>query len=131
MFPLRFIGLISVSVSIVGCGSVPSFDNLNGRPITASPKVADLVTHIQCEILRIERQDEFSKLSSQQYAAFAQLTVDVTNLEGTAPSLNFIHPYLAAMTNLTYSIGGQVTGTQHRNMTQAFSVNLQATPDTT
>ena len=124
MFALRFVGLISVSLTIAGCGSVPSFDNLNGRPITASPKVADLVTHIQCEIWRIKQTGEFPKLSTQKYVAFAQLTVDVTNLEGTAPSLNFIHPYLAPMTNLTYGIGGQLTGTQHRNMTQSFSINL-------
>ena len=119
-----------LSLVIAGCGSVPSFDNLNGKPITASPKVADLVTHIQCEILRVKQQDGFAKLDTQRYVAFAQLTVDVTNLEGTAPSLNFIHPYLAAMSNLTYSIGGQFTGTQHRNMTQAFSIDLHATPDT-
>jgi hypothetical protein len=94
-----------------------------------SPTVAQLVTHIQCEIFRARKQSGLENLTKRKYVSFAQLTVDVTNFQRTAPQLDFIHRYMTAMTNLTYTLGGQFTGTQHRNITQSFTIDLtQAKP---
>jgi hypothetical protein len=67
---------------------------------------------------------DFDELRNNLYVAYASLTLDVTNTQGLTPTLNFIHPYASPSTNFTGSIGGQLTGTQHRNITQNFTIAL-------
>ena len=114
--------LLTATIAVSSCTTVPSFTL--GTKVNESPTVATLVTHIQCEIWKVEQGAGLPKLKAENYVAFAQLTVDVTNFQGTAPQLNYINPYLVAMTNFTATLGGQYAGTQHRNMSQSFTVDL-------
>ena len=132
---LRSFFISLVASALISCSSVPSFDHPLGST-AAPPTVADLVTHIQCEIWDVMAGEggfahaSLSELSSRKYIAYATLTVDVTNLEGTAPSLSFISPFAAPMTNLTSSIGGQYSATQHRNMTETFTIDVSKFDET-
>jgi uncharacterized membrane protein YgcG len=129
----RIIVWLFFGIIVGGCTHTPTINNpLGSTP--ASPTVADLITHIQCEIWTIKNaadtpadsdaKAKLGRLTQYEYVAFATLTVDVTNLEGTSPSLSFITPYLTPMTNLTKSIGGQYSGTQHRNITESFTISI-------
>jgi len=130
--PHRFVYLLVIvpaATVLVGCTSIPRFHGSDSAK--DAPTVAELVTHIQCEIWNIVTEGGKSDwhtnaLATHQYVAFANLTVDVTNFEGTSPSLSFIAPYQTPMTNLTKSVSGQWTGTQHRSINQTFSLNIQA-----
>jgi hypothetical protein len=122
-----FLGILT-GAFVIGCTTVPSIEATTGKP-TDPPRVTDLVTHIQCEIWdavsnKGTNDGSAHELTTRQYIAFATLTVDVTNLEGTSPSLSFITPYLTPMTNLTKAIGGQYNATQHRTITQSFTIDL-------
>jgi len=124
-FGARAILGVFVTVVMSSCASVPSFNHPLGSPSAKlSPTVADLVQHIQCEILAAKGKLGTDALKNNRYIAFAQLTVDITNFQGSAPQLNYITPYTAPMTNLTYTIGGQLSGTQHRNITQSFTIDI-------
>ena len=123
--------LLIVAV-VGGCSATPAIIHpLGSTP--ASPTVSDLITHIQCEIWTIKNEAntvadtdakaKLEKLTQYQYVASATLTV-VTKLEGTSPSLSFITPYLTPPNNMTKSIGGQYTGTQHRNITESFTMSI-------
>jgi hypothetical protein len=113
--------LICGAFGLCGCSTLPSFDHPIGRSNVA-PTVADVVNHIQCELGTA--LDHVPNLKKNRYVVFANLTLEVTDNQGLTPSLNFINPYALAGTNVTYSVNGQVTGQQHRLITQAFTLDL-------
>jgi hypothetical protein len=62
-------------------------------------------------------------LIDDHFVATVQLSLEVTDNEGLNGSLSYIRPW-AGMTNFTGTLGGQLTGTQDRSVTIAYSVDL-------
>jgi hypothetical protein len=87
------------------------------------PTVNDIVKHIQCEFA--DAQTAFPKLKDNQYVVSATLTLDVTNTEGLSPSLSYISPLAVTGTAFTSTVGGQLIGTQHRNISKTFTLDLE------
>jgi len=63
------------------------------------------------------------KLERYHFVASILLTLDVADTEGFFPFLSFIQP-LTSSFNRTFGVGGQVSGSQERNMTFAYSVDM-------
>lgn len=59
-----------------------------------------------------------------EYVGEAQFELDVQQTAGIAPSANFIHPYTAA-TNLTLSVGGNLSEQAHRYTYLYFSIDFE------
>jgi hypothetical protein len=124
----------------------PPQSNVNPKPDT-TPKVTDVVGHIQCDLARIlntKRGDppgdtnsvEFlrrlannpdikdnlvSKLVAFNFVATIQLSLEVTDAEGLNPSLTFQNALMGLHTG---TLAGQWNGTQDRNITLNYSVDL-------
>jgi hypothetical protein len=94
------------------------------------PTVSELVTHIQCEIRAalLDPDPRFDDLRESLYVTYASLTLDVTNTEGLSPTLNFIDPLATAGTNVTLNFGAQLSGTQHRNINETFTLVIDSDP---
>jgi len=77
-----------------------------------------------------KKDDPVTQFFNKNYVMFSTLTLDVTNIEGVSPSLSFLDilaPITRAMLpsiNFTGIVGGQVTGTQHRNVNLTFTLYL-------
>jgi hypothetical protein len=118
------------------------------------PKATDVVMHIQCELAKIlhtvpppkgtaqadqtakeEKSAEFARrlensndlidasqwLIGAHFVASVQLTLEVTDVQGFTPSLTFQN---AIKGNNTGSVGAQVNGTQDRNITVNYAIDL-------
>jgi hypothetical protein len=124
----------------------PPQSSVNPKPDT-TPKVTDVVGHIQCELARIlntkrgdapgdtnsveflrrlannpDIQDDLvSKLVAFNFVATIQLSLEVTDVEGLNPSLTFQNALMGLHTG---TLAGQWNGTQDRNITLNYSVDL-------
>ena len=112
--------VIPVLGAATGCAGLPSF----GRapvPETSGPDIGELVDHILCELKDVldDTDPALKKLHQNIYVTYASLTVDVTVNEGLAPTLSFLGGATRSL-----SVGGQVSGQQHRDMTQTFTLLL-------
>jgi hypothetical protein len=63
--------------------------------------------------------------SEIEYVAVFELSLEVVHTTGANPSLNFITPYTAAMTNFTLAVGGQVNETADRTIDFYQTVDFQ------
>lgn len=68
-------------------------------------------------------------LVDYNFVATAQLSLEVTDTEGLNPSLSFITPYIPATNNFTFSVGGQLNGTQDRSIIVNYAVDLASLLD--
>ena len=66
-----------------------------------------------------------ARLLDDDYVAQLTITLDVTQNEGLAPQLSFVTPLKTPMTKRTLGIGGQMSGQQHRSMTESITVDLK------
>ena len=149
--------LIAVTVlisSLCSCGSLPEFYDSNSAstnsPSGPAPTVSDVVLKVQCELLDAiyigqgkspqQRPEVLGALTDKdkdllkQFAAFkyqvsVSLTLDVTNVQGVAPSLSFIEPLHASGAKYTTGLSSNVNGTQHRQVSQFFSIDTSITTD--
>jgi hypothetical protein len=105
---------------------LPRFDwtNRTDEP-TVGPTVDEVVTHIQCEIKELiqSKDPRLNRLRNNIYVVNANLTLEVTDNQGVAPTLSFIHPLTSTATR-TEILGAQLTGQQHRTMNLAFTLDL-------
>jgi hypothetical protein len=123
----RFGAVIAPACLVAACSALPSFNNVVG-PSDAAPEARDLVQHIQCEFYRIEA-DKNNPLAEQfrryKFIVFATLTFEVTNNQNITPTLSFIDTVnVSPAGTLTKLFGGQVSGMQHRTMTESFLLDL-------
>lgn len=65
-------------------------------------------------------------LLDDHFVAAVQLTLDVTDSEGFAPSLNKVTPYALGSNNRTLTLGGQLNGTQDRTITLTNSIDFES-----
>ncbi|HSO93364.1 MAG TPA: hypothetical protein VLS53_02700 [Candidatus Dormibacteraeota bacterium] len=77
--------------------------------------------HILCELKQVldDNDPALAKLRENIYVTYASLTVDVTVNEGFTPTLSALGGGTRSL-----SVGGQVSGQQHRDMTQTFTLLL-------
>lgn len=108
-------------LAVAGCSTLPKFETLVG-PSQSAPTVNDVITHIQCEIRDSLR--DVPRFSERGYVVYASLTLDVTDNQGLTPSLSFIHPYSLSGTGRTDLISPQISGQQHRQISQTFTLDL-------
>jgi hypothetical protein len=124
---------VAAFYAMFGCTTLPKFDPVDSfAPATdpatheqgIAPSVSTLITNIQCEIISAVRAGgpDFSGLTENIYVAYANLTLEVTDNQGLAPTLAFIDPLSIAMTSKSLGINGQVTGQEHRSINQTFSL---------
>jgi hypothetical protein len=78
----------------------------------------------------LEREAFDSKLRSllpylQEYhfVTSVLLTLDTSDTEGFFPAFSFIHPFTTSF-NRTIGLGGQLSGSQERNITLGYSIDL-------
>jgi hypothetical protein len=128
-----------------GCSNVPDLATTPAE----GPTIYTIVNHINCELAFVvnaspygpvnpanRRVFEYAEKSGDpniwkklqllkhyHFVASVLLTLDVSNNAGVAPSLTFIDPLTAAFSR-TFSVGGSVTGTQERNKSFSYSVDL-------
>jgi len=117
---------------------LPSID---ATPSSSPPKTTDVIDHVQCELAQIVNspggKSDNARLTSRMaddhalatlldnlvaynFVATAQISLEVTDAEGIAPSLSFMN---ALMTHVG-TIGGQWNGTQDRSVTVNYSIDL-------
>lgn len=148
---LFYSSIIGSLVALVGCTTIPSFTlSNNSSPAPSGPKVAALMANLKCELWDavhdtsplpvykdLPNLDPKSFDASPDrvfnlknifeeiaYVASAQFTLDVTATSAFNPSLNFVNPYTAT-TNLTLSVGGQLSDVPHRNLNLYTSVDSE------
>jgi hypothetical protein len=112
---------------VSGCSTLPKFDvSPAGVEEHIGPTVDQVMTHIQCEIRSLveDRAVEFNELRLNHYIVKATLTLDVTDVQTFSPSISTVEPYLRAGTSRVVTLGGQLQGTQHRNMNLEFTLDL-------
>jgi hypothetical protein len=139
--------LITVVFALFGCSVAPLESQLE-----RGPTVKDVVNHINCELASIVNKDPGNtdlsrkmnadptlpsllyRLTDDHFVASVLMTLDALDTEGVNPSLNFIHPLypgtsLSTMYNVTLAVGGSLSGTQERNISLAYSVDLEQLQD--
>lgn len=113
-----------------GCASLPRFSGPPGlaraEPAGAGvPKVSDIITHVQCEILSaVTTEPVASALNGHHLVVNANLTMEVKDDGGVNPSLSFIHPFATDGTSRTLGFGAGLQGTAHRTYNQEFTLDL-------
>jgi hypothetical protein len=126
-----------------GCqGHLPPLET---SPKVHAPKVQTLIEHIECELGTIVNYDSadpnaradnprlyervtddksleglLSFLSKYHFVATAQLSLEVTDMEGFNPTL----AYMNASGQGVFSLGGQLSGTQDRSLTINYAIDL-------
>jgi len=73
-------------------------------------------------------------LTKDHFVASVLMTLDVLDSQGVSPSLNFIHPLypgtsLSTMFNVTLAVSGSLAGSQERNITLSYAVDLDSVSD--
>jgi hypothetical protein len=140
-------GVTALSAAFVA-SCVPPLDTQDGP----TPRLTSIVNHINCELAAIvaarfepssrrphlvppsnrviyrEASDPkipalLGALEKYHFVASVSLTLDVADTEGISPFLNFIQP-LTSSFNRTLGVGGQLTGSQERNMTFSYSIDM-------
>ncbi len=124
--PFRKILVFAWLISLIGCSSTPSFNNII-TPERVGPKVSDVIDEIQCEILSalkqsVDQSSELIGLQNGQYVANIDLTLDVTNNQGLDPSLSYIDPFKVMATNFTAVASAQLSEQEHRNFNLNFTL---------
>lgn len=108
------------------------------------PRTTDVIDRVQCDLARIvnypasadariaqrvasnARLNELLKfLTDDHFVASAQISLEVTDVEGLAPSLSFMN---AAATHVV-GIGAQWSDTQDRSVTINYSIDLASLKD--
>ncbi len=98
----------------------------------------DLSTPIGRLVGRIQADHSFHRLLRRlikdHFVASVLMTLDVLDSEGLNPSLNLIHPLypgtpLSSMYNVTLAVGGSLTGSQERNISLGYSIDLEHIPN--
>ncbi len=108
------------------------------------PTVDTLVDHINCELANFingntsQASDKLKslllRLTSDHFVASVTLTLDVLDTQGVNPSASFITPLYpgasySSMTNFTLAVGGSLSGTQERNISLSYSIDLAELKD--
>lgn len=131
----RVLFLAALAAVAGGC-AVPHFErqDKHSDAVAGAPDMGDVVTHLQCEIAEVldaARADDpaFKRLLTDDYVAYASLTLDVVENEGLTPSLAFLTPFPVSGSGFQRSIGlgAQLSDERHRNMTQTFSLLVDPT----
>jgi hypothetical protein len=127
---------------LAGCqGHLPTLET---APNESGPKTADVINHIACEISTVvnyhsgdaetplnkrikaritdtpDVEQWLKELVDYHFIATAQISVEVTDNEGFAPSLGILNK----SGGLTVGLGGQLTGTQDRSLTLNYAMDL-------
>ena len=132
-FILKSATLVGGALALAGCFHVAPF-NLASPSEKSIPKASDVIDHVQCEIWQAIHDNvdhALDEMNKNEYVVYVSLTLEVTDTEGLAPNLAFIHPYSTATENFTAGLNAQLSGTQDRTFTQSFTLNLNpniATP---
>ncbi len=129
MISIKHLVAIGLLVSLSGCSTVPNFGTIVDREALA-PRVDDVVKEVQCEI--VDAALAFGEFKANKYVANVNLTLDVTNNQGINPSLSYINPYktmgvLGTTNNFSASLDAQLSGQQHRNINQTFTLYIDGT----
>src|ERR1700683_5059118 len=144
-FPIGFLGrkqlgrlcYIAITVAIGACQShLPTLESTKAP----RPRSIDVVRHLQCDLAKIvnypsatgdsrltdrirqnpQLSDLLGRLADDHFVASAQISLEVTDVEGLTPSLSFMN---AAATHVV-GVGGQWNGTQDRSVTINYSIDL-------
>jgi hypothetical protein len=127
---------------LAGCqGHLPALETAPGG---SGPKTADIINHISCELATLanyKTSDAPSELNSRirsriadypqlsgwlheikdyHFVATAQISLEVTDTEGFAPSLGILNK----SNSLTVGLAAQLTGTQDRSVTFNYAIDL-------
>jgi hypothetical protein len=145
---MRLIAVVSLLWLLTCCSEVPP---LTSEP-RLGPSVPQIANHINCELASIiasnpstkkpltyygpidpiiEQREAFDgslrylipHLQDDHFVASVLLTLDTTDTEGLFPSASFIHPF-TTMFNKALGVGGQLSGSQERNVTVGYSIDL-------
>jgi hypothetical protein len=106
------------------------------------PTAIDIVNHINCELASIvnaknarinewidaspfDLRKKLDYLTEYHFVASVLVTLDALDSQSVNPSFNFIKPYNAmGSLNQTWAIGGTLGGSQERNISFGYSVDL-------
>jgi hypothetical protein len=151
----RFVLLVIASAALTaGCSAhLPALETAPGN----GPTVSDIVDHINCELAsivnakpvesavtntenvrlidRAAADKNFARLlprlTYDHFVASVLMSLDVSDTESVSPSLSFITPYNASGSfNRVLGIGGSLSGTQERNVSLGYSIDLANLQDT-
>jgi uncharacterized membrane protein YgcG len=141
----RLITLGFVGACLTSCGP-PGFEMIGNNVSSEGkdgPPVELFIRHLRCEAYRTILDAYTHREKDQEtwntvrylywygYQAAGQLTLDVTRGEGFNPSLSYIDPFAAVMTNFTLTLNGQLSGIQHRNIQENITIDYSKLFDRT
>lgn len=119
---IRLLILLVIAIAgLSGCRSLPSFE----QPSAASDRqigLDELVHHLECTLVRIVAAKHIDSLSKHRYVVDASMSIEVSQTQGFAPSLSFIHPFSTEGTSRSLGLSGKYEGTQHKNITKNFTL---------
>jgi hypothetical protein len=132
------------------CSGVPPLSSEPGR----GPSVRQIVNHINCELASIIASNPSNKvkpplkyygpidptiiereaydsnlrylipfLQEYHFVASVLMTLDTSDTAGIYPSASFIHPFTSSL-SAAMGLGGQLNGSQERNVTFGYSIDL-------
>jgi hypothetical protein len=129
----KLISLLSASIAVLltsACAGLPPLHDVGTNRKDANentPPIGAIIHHVECEIANAmsdSSDPDIKAFLDYDYVVYVSLTLDETFNEGLTPSLAYIHPFATAGTNFTLSASGALSGQQHRNFVQSFTIDL-------
>jgi len=132
--------LVALTLTMAGCSSLPSLgmqpSRLDLREETKSqapPSLKDLINHLQCEVaLAISHLDASRRAGAvnpvppRRFVVVMDLTAEVKETTGIAPSLSLIHPIVAGSTDRSLLFNGEYTAENHNNVNRNFKFSVDS-----
>lgn len=132
--------LVALALAMAGCSSLPSLSTQpsrlevkDGTKTEATPSLKDLINHLQCEVaLAISRLDASRRTGAvnpvppRRFVVVMDLTAEVKETTGIAPSLSLIHPIVAGSTDRLLLFNGEYTAENHNNVNRNFKFSVDS-----
>jgi hypothetical protein len=102
-----------------------------GPGTAQSVTVSDIMDEVACELAASQAlAAEAGKTSDQRhFIATANLLLQVDESAGVTPNVSSITPYAVSGTNLTASLGAELTSTKQRTFSSTFVIDVSALND--
>lgn len=117
------IAAIAGVVLTAGCSHTVPGLTLDGK-YNSSPTVESIVNQVSCELKAADARSG-GRLAADNYLILVQMTLQVDDTAGFAPSLSYINP-LTESRSFTGTLGADLNGQRRRTYTTTYSIEASA-----
>ena len=123
---------LAAALALSGCAGVPQVGlDMKSAAATGIPQsvtVSDIMDEVACELVA-SKALAGETVNHRHFIATANLLLQVDESAGVTPNLNSISPYAVSGTNLTTSLGAELTSTKQRTFSSTFVIDVSALQD--